>query len=513
MVCSNCKNEFDNINGLKFCPYCGTKIEEPTVLMTEQIEETSEEVTKTQKLSDTLKMPIITKKQIRQYKREKFFNAIKKPFQNTKIVITIITLVLFMVLGGFGYSFFANRTVDEAKMKEDLIGKTIVLSQGTSIEIKKGYIKSFSISQRNTNKSEKIDDIKALITLNDGTLEVKSLLALKYAYEGNNKWTISDKVELAGDTTIKPLVGMDEKLIIEEVKKLNITVGNTEKALSEEDVKALTIASRTPDFDNLKEEVLIDAAIDSGLIAASGKIKCSLIFENEVWSVASAQRNSNEDFVLIISPAFSQEKILEVVKKDVLDLTVAHPNVFGGKSFKVTDSFTKSFNVTDKKFDAQNQNLTVTVKRQNTAGEVKSVLSSDYTFALSFSKVELLKKSKVTVDSVTIDDISKDFIVSTIVNAEIEGNNIFLWYSNDHKITAEEAKTFKTTKTSSKKGLENVKYVYGSITYKDGSKQKTTNIVAVYFLVYDSSKGYSWKLDRIVGEESSNYKMYTSEAQ
>jgi hypothetical protein len=122
-----------------------------------------------------------------------------------------------------------------------------------------------------------------------------------------------------------------------------------------------------------------------------------------------------------------------------------------------------------------------------------------------------LKKSKTTVDSITISDISNDFIVSSIVNSEIEGSNTFLWFTDNHKITADEAKTFKISKQSSQKGLENVKYVFGTITYMDGNKQKTTSVAAVYFLVYDSTKGYFWKLDRIVGEDSPNYKMYTNQ--
>lgn len=48
-------------------------------------------------------------------------------------------------------------------------------------------------------------------------------------------------------------------------------------------------------------------------------------------------------------------------------------------------------------------------------------------------------------------------------------------------------------------------------TFSEGNKQKTTFVVAVYLLVYDSSKGYSWKQDRIVGEDSQNYKMYITE--
>jgi hypothetical protein len=575
MVCNCCKSEFENIHSLKFCPYCGTKIEESIDFendktrdynnsefyrenekvrgkykkqsghdaeeqemlshkdgelednQEEQLEDENikiynkkvkqlsdtpvEETAKKNEKFDTLTMPVITDEQIKKYKRNKFFSAAAKPFKNLKIVISAATIIVLMALGTFGYMFFSARPVEEGRIKEDLIGKAIVLPKGTSFEIKKGYIKSFAVSERNTNKSEKKDDIKAAVTLNNGTFEVKTILAMQYAYEGNNKWKISDKVEIAGDSAVKPLIGMDENLILEEVKKASIAVGNTPKALNGEDVKTLAIASRTPDFDNFKEEVIIDASFDSGIVAASGKVKAVMNFADEVWSVTTVERASTDDFALVLSPTFSQDKITEAVKKDVLNTTVSHANVFGGKGFHVSDSFTKSITIGDKKFDAPSGSLIVSAKRQNTAGELKSVISSEYTFTVSFSKVELVKKSKPVVDSVAIDDMSKDFIVSSIANNEIDGNNIFLWYSSNHKITAEEAKSFKTEKILSKKGMDNVKYVYGSITYKDGSKQKTTALVATYFLVYDSSRGYNWKLDRIVGEDSPNYKQYVPE--
>lgn len=517
MICNSCKSEFDNINGLKFCPYCGTKIEEPTAVITEQVElqqEEQEKITETVEQSkprekfDTLTMPAITEEQIKGYKKDKFFGKLKAIFKKRKLVISIATVVLMIAVGAFGYSYLIGQPVDEGRIKGDITGKTIVLPKGTNLEIKKNYIKSFSIKERITNKSEKKDDIKAAVVLNNGSLEVNTLLSLQYIYEGKDKWTISDKIELVGETAVKPLVGMDEKQILEEVKKANINVSGAEKSLSGEDVKTLAIASRTPDYDNFKEEVMIDAAIDSGLVAASGKVKCQLNFEDEVWKVASIERNSSDDFALALSPAFSQDKLLEVIKKDTINQTVTHPDVFGGKGFYVSDSFTKSINVGDKRFDAQNGTINVSVKKQNEAGELKSTLSTDYTFAVSFTKVDLLKKTKPVVDGVTVNEISKDFIVSSIANREIESNNIFFWYSNSHKITPEEAKSFKTDKVASPKGLANAKYVYGSVTYKDGSKQKTTNVVAVYYLVYDSAKGYNWKLDRIVGEDSSNYKMY-----
>lgn len=508
MICDSCKSEFDNINGLKFCPYCGTMLEEAADLKTQKLTEKANEETAAKGIHDTAKMPIITKEQINKYKREKAIEVVKKPFKNLKVVIPIITVILFMAAIGVGYTYFSGRVVDDSKIQSDLIGKIITLPKGTSFEIKKGYIKSFSIALRNTNKTEKKDDIKAAVTLNNGIIEVKTFLSMQYILDENKNWMINNKPSLAGDTSVKPVIGMDENQIIEGVKKLSISIGDTAKVLNEADVKTLKIASRTPDFDNLKETVLIDAGIDSGLIAASGKIKCSLNFENEAWSITGIERNSSDDFVLQLSPTFSQDKILEQIKKEPLDQTVSNPNVFGGKSFYINDSFTKSMDITDKSFDAQSRALNVTVKRQNTAGEVMLVLSTDYSYELSFDKTKLLKKSKTTADNVTISDVSKDYIISSIVNAKIEGANVFLWFSDNHVITADEAKTFKTIKVASPKGIENAKYVFGTITYKDGSNTKTTNVVVVYFLVYDSSKGYSWKLDRVVGEDSPNYNSY-----
>ena len=79
-------------------------------------------------------------------------------------------------------------------------------------------------------------------------------------------------------------------------------------------------------------------------------------------------------------------------------------------------------------------------------------------------------------------------------------------------ITVEEAKSFKVKEILSKKGLQNVKYVYGNINYMDGKNEKATSVVAMYFLVYDNSAGYKWKIDKIIGEDSPNYKTYSKES-
>lgn len=519
MVCNNCKKEFDNVNEVTFCPYCGVKPKKPIALELEQTadkinneekEDITESLKNDEKRFDTLKIPVITDENIRKYKRHKFFNSIKETITRKKVVIPIVTAFLFIAVLVVAYMFLIAKPVDEARIKEDLLGKVVTLPKGTSIEIKKGYIKSLSINSRNMDKGQ--DEIKVAVTLNNGIIEAKTILSLVYINEGKNHWEIKNKIGLVGNAVIKPVVAMDEKQFLEGVKKLNINIGDTSKALNGKEIKSLAIFKRTLDLENGKEEILVDVGIDTGLIAVKGKVKCELKFENEVWNIATIDRNSNDDFALALSPSFSEGSVMEVIKKEGLEETITHPDLFGGKGFNIKDSFTKSINISDKNFDGQNGVLTVTTKRGNVAGEIKSTLSTDYTFQLSLSKISLLKKLKTTALTATVNNITNEFILSTITNAEIEGANFLFWFPDNHKITAEDTKTFKTKEILSKKGFQNIKYVYGNINYMDKKKEKATSIVAMYFLVYDESTGYSWKLDKVIGEDSPNYKTYSKES-
>ena len=521
MICNSCKNEFTNIDGLKFCPYCGGEIEQPIELKVEPIPDKINNVesenivqadTSMKKHEDTLPMPAITKEHIKKYNREKFFASFKKTFANMKVIIPLIALLVVIAGGTFAYTFFIVKPVDEVRIKQDLMGKVITLPKGTSIKISKDYMKNFSIDTRNTDK--RVDEVKVSVTLNNGAIEANTLLSVVYTYQGKNKWKISDPIVLEKVNAVKPVVGMDEKKLLEGVKKLSISIADTKVTLGGQDVKKLGISSRTPDLENRKEEILVQTSIDSGLLATTGKIKCKLVFENEAWSIATIEKNSNEDFILGLSPTFSDEKVIEAIRKQGLEETVTYSDFFGGKGFTVNNNFTKSINVAGKRYDVPKGVLYVTAKRSNIAGEIKSVLSTGYTFSISLSKIALTDKSKTTVDSGAINNMTSPLIISTITNAEIEGSNLLFWWSNNHKISPEEAKTFKTSEILSKKGFENIKYVYGSITSKDGKKNKGASVsfVALYFLVYDETKGYNWKLDKIIGEDSPNYKALSKES-
>jgi len=145
----------------------------------------------------------------------------------------------------------------------------------------------------------------------------------------------------------------------------------------------------------------------------------------------------------VLSPTFSDDRVLKAIREQGMDETVSYSNFFGGKGFAVKDNFTNSIKIYSKKFDAQKGRLTVTAKRKNVSGEIRSVLSTNYIFSISLSKTSLLNRSKTVVDSGTINKVSTEVIIPTIANAEIEGSNLFFWWSNNHKITTEEAKTFK----------------------------------------------------------------------
>jgi hypothetical protein len=507
MICNSCNSEFTNINGLKFCPYCGAKIENIIELKSEEI---SNEVNK----ENTLPMPAITDEDIKNYNREEFFLSFKRTLKKMKVMIPIIVMLAIISAGVFAYTVLSVKAVGEVRIKQDLIGKVVTLPKGTTIKITKDYMKDFTISSRSKDKSnDKSNDIvKVALTLNNGAIEVKTLLSLEYIYEGKKQWKMDDKIVLEGITQLKPVVGMDEKKFSEGLKKLSIDIEGTPKVLGAEDVKSLGITTRTPDLENNKEEILVAMNMDSGLLAATGNIKCNLIFKDEAWSIEAVERSSAEDFKLVLSPNFSDAKIIEAIKKEGLQETVTYANFFGSKGFNLKDSFTKSINVSGKKFDAQKGTLNVTAKRENLAGEIKTALSTNYTFKISYTEVSLLSKSKTTVDSGKINNVSTAFIISTITGGEIEGSNILFWFSNNHKITAEEASTFKLDKVVSKTGYENIKYVYGSISFEEKKKSKSAKFVGLYFLVYEA-EGYKWRLNKLVGEDSPNYKEFQNETE
>jgi len=266
MICNKCKNRFANINGLKFCPYCGEKIEEK--IDGESLEAAS---AREKKRQFTQEMPAITDEVIKKDKREKFVASIKKTFMHRKVIIPIISLLVIIVVVALAYSFFIIKPVDEVRIKEDLLGEVVTLPKGTKIKINENNMKNLTINSSSIDKSR--DDVKIALTLNNGVIEAKAILSLEYINEDKSEWKFNKQVSLDSVTSVKPVMVMNGKKLMSELNKRSVTIDSAEVALGGQDVKKLAISLRTPDLENGKEEVLLEVSIDSGLICDFWKDK------------------------------------------------------------------------------------------------------------------------------------------------------------------------------------------------------------------------------------------------
>ena len=271
MRCNSCNNEFVNINGLKFCPYCGEKIEEKIDMQDEKNssnnvneENIVDPILKDKKDQDTSEMPVISNKDIRKYKRDKLFAWIKKTFMHKKVLIPIISLISIIIILVLSYSLFIVKPIDDVRIKEDLIGTVVTLPKGTVIKISKDNMKSFIVSNRSTEKGK--DEIKLALTLNNDVLEAKVLLSVVYLKEGKNEWNASGKPVLLNITSVEPVLGIDDKTFLAELKRLKMTIGNTQELLNGKNVKNLSITQRTLDLKNGNEKILVATTVDSGLL-------------------------------------------------------------------------------------------------------------------------------------------------------------------------------------------------------------------------------------------------------
>ena len=549
MDCNICNNEFKYVEGLKFCPYCGSKLNVQFVPsdaedyapygddykeserekaaeafeVQQQLRGSSEDGNEAakKKAHDTLEMPLITDEIVSSYnemnKKHKknnmflgFLSAFTRIFTNKKVIIGFTALIVLGVAGFLTVNLLSVKAIDETAIKEDIVGKVIVLPKGSSFQVKKGDVQEAVIIGNNSDKDKQVQYLDVKMTLNNKSIEVKGTFRLTYKIEGKNQRKLNDKIELKNDIAVKPVIGMEEAKVTEELKKQTVSIGGENLQLSDGSIKTLKIAQRTPNFDQGKEELLAEISIDNGIMASTGNIKASLIFENENWKLDSVAINSDEDFKAVISPSMSEDTILSQIKKKPLQENVAYSTVFGGKEFAVNDKFTKSMKITDKNYDQDKKVLNVTVKRENSAGIINSTLTTNYSLNVSFKALVFGSASKSKVESVTVSDISRDNVAAMLVGAEMKMGSQFLWWSESHTITADEAKTLKINKSLSRKNAQNTRYVYGDISYQDGKKAKTASIVAI-FLVSGSSDGYAWKLDSVISSEADQYQYYRPE--
>ncbi|NLZ49346.1 MAG: hypothetical protein GX895_11335 [Clostridiales bacterium] len=550
MICSNCNNEFNYIEGLKFCPYCGCEIgmqlvnvnakedlekdiyeEKPSlenslgdnfesnekVQEEKGVEETAAESEGfVGNIHDTLRMPPITdemlkinKKKRKKDKKSKL-QAIKRFFTNKIVIISSLTVMVLALVIYIGSSYLLNQKVDEVQIQKDILGRIILLPKGTNFQVKEEYIKSISIGERVYNDEEKVEYIDLNATLNDGKIEVSGVFQLSYKKDNNRKWQLLDPVALKKDIIVKPVAGMEEAALLEELKKKNITLLGQQISLSDSMVTSIEIVERKPQFEEGKENILLSVSVDGGVLAAKGRVNSSFSFVDEKWIIDEGVSLNEESLEISLSEKLSEEAILKEVKSKGQRQNVKHDSIFGGQTFLVNDKFTQSTSIQSKALSDDKNQLYVSIKKENLAGSLKTILSVDYVFDVSLTKLTYNSNSEPKIEDVSVGDLTREMIVASLAGAEIEGRRGIFWWDNNHEITGDEAKTYKEDEILSKAGYKNIKYVYGKITYNDG-EEKTVDMVAIYYLTYDNDNGYKWMLDSVVSSESSKYKHYSKE--
>lgn len=478
----------------------------------------AEEESSVGNIHDTLRMPPITDEMLEMSRNEKKKSkrssvvTLKRFFTNKTLIVACLTVVVLALVIYIGSTYLLNQKVDEAQIKKDMLGKTIMLPKGTKFQVKEGYIKSISIGERVYNDKEKVEYIDLTATFNDGKLEVSGVLQLSYKKDDSNKWKLLDPVVLKKDIAVKPVAGMEQAAVIEEVKKQTITLLGEKISLSDSMVTSIKIVERKPEFKEGKENISLEVLVDGGVLAAKGTVNGSLSFADEKWVIYGDVSLNEQSIEISLSEELSEDAILNEIKSKGQRENVKHDSIFGGQNFLVNDKFTKSTSIQSKALSDNKNQLYVSIKKENLAGMLKTVLTGEYVFNVSLKEVSFNSNTKSKVEEVAVSQLTRDMIVASLSGAEIEGRRGVFWWDNNHRLTEDEARSYQEDEILSKVGYENIKYAYGKITYDDDGDQKTVDMVAIYYLTYDNDKGYDWKLDSVISSESSKYQHYSKES-
>lgn len=515
MLCGNCKKEFEYTEGLKFCPYCGCKINIDFVPREAAADE-EKDLHSEAKLGNTLDMPKITDEQIKEEARRKraeqraiklrqYIDKAKVIVKDQRFLLTAATVLVVILVAIIGSKFFLSQKVNEADITSALTGKVITLPKGTKFEIQKDNIKSVAITDNKKDKdTEKVTAKFILINTN---LKVTGTLQAAYKEVSKNSWKLNGDLNIDNNMQVEPLAGVNEEGFINLLKGANVTIGNETIALSDKNIKSINIVDKKTDFPKSSEEVTAEVTLDSGIASSKGKLKCKLIFNEENWQMTNVDRVSNDDFKLSPSQSLSKDKLAQLINKNMNE-NVSYGSIFDGKAFNVNDKFTKDISITDFKYGEDNE-INVFTSRNLVMGVLSAVITKNYVYRYTFSNITLVSEDKASVSSASLQDINKKLVADSIANKNVDmGEGFLSLWTDNHELSKNEAESFTLDEVLSKKNSPDTKYVYGKITYDDGGND---NIVIIYKLNYDNSSGYSWKVDSIIGSEADKYKSYSKD--
>ena len=302
--------------------------------------------------------------------------------------------LLLMVMVAMALVFVAgcSSAPKEDEIKDDLIscGDDQLLRDGETLD-------SIEITDRTTDKKNKTDSILCVVTTHKDDISYEKGVQVTY-YKYDKDWEIGNiSVSDANSWLMKPLKGVDDETITDELENQRIRVDGQDLDIEASDISKITVDERNSDLENNKDEVSVTITLDSGVEKATGTLTADFEFDKS-WELVSCK--ANDDFEVVVN----ETKALNMTEDDLTGL-------LANETFTLRDSHTTDQEVTvtrdqisDFKINSQNvinkgknqkYECSCTYKKENTVSDVKITDENTYENETGWNSVVSSKKIQV----------------------------------------------------------------------------------------------------------------------
>ena len=297
--------------------------------------------------------------------------------------------LLLMVMVAMALVFVAgcSSAPKEDEIKDDLIscGDDQLLRDGETLD-------SIEITDRTTDKKNKTDSILCVVTTHKDDISYEKGVQVTY-YKYDKDWEIGNiSVSDANSWLMKPLKGVDDETITDELVNQRIRVDGQDWDIEASDISKITVDERNSDLENNKDEVSVTITLDSGVEKATGTLTADFEFDKS-WELVSCK--ANDDFEVVVN----ETKALNMTEDDLTGL-------LANETFTLRDSHTTDQEVTV----TRDQISDFKINSQNVINKGKN---QKYECSCTFTKVNTVCDVQFTVEHTSANETGWNSVVSS----------------------------------------------------------------------------------------------------
>lgn len=276
MICRQCGNELRE--GKNFCPKCGMKVESGK---NEDIDKKVNE-----EVSSTIDSTSLTVKNNRKV--------------NKKIALISVTSIVALFLIILFINIFANNTPDVTKIKKDLVGQSIKISDNDSWNIAENDIKDLKITSHSSQLNNNVCNVIFDLSLQSNTAIVTGKVSAVYKLDKKN-WVLQ-QIERVKDDDFKYnfIKGLEPSFDAEKIKKdlvgQAIVLSNKQTyTIKKEELKDLKISSKVASNKGEIENISVSVSIQNNIMSINGNLNfnCSFI-QGQGWGLNKQNVKQND---------------------------------------------------------------------------------------------------------------------------------------------------------------------------------------------------------------------------